>query len=243
MNVCIYRIPRGISVIKPRSFCPACKATLRWYELAPVVSCLFLKGKCGRCSAPISVRYPIIELLCGGVFVFFFVTEGLTTSFLIHSIFFVMLLTIFVIDLEYLIIPNGIIIVGLGFGIVMNLVVSVHAFISAAGSAFLAAILMLAIRWVGKAVFKKETMGMGDVKLSALIGLFIGIENFLIAVWAAAVFGCLYWLVRHFLLGLSIEDPARGKDMKLPFGSFLSLTSFVSILVNPLIHYSILPPL
>lgn len=136
-----------------------------------------------------------------------------------------MLLIIFVIDWENLIIPNGIIVFGSGFGIVMNLIVSVHAFIAAAGSGFLAAIIMFAFRWVGNSVFKKETMGIGDVKLSALIGLFIGIENFLISVWAAAIFGYLYWLTKRLLF----NSP---KDLKLPFGSFLSFTSFIVLVMS-----------
>jgi len=95
---------------------------------------------------------------------------------------------------------------------------------------------MLIIRWLGNTIFRKETMGIGDVKLSALIGLFVGIENFLFAVWSAAIIGCLYWLFKRFIMVLPIEDPARGKDIKLPFGSFLSLTSFAALLLSPIIQ-------
>jgi len=219
-------------VVTPRSFCPNCKTTLRWYELAPILSYLFLWGKCRSCGARISVRYPIIELICGGAFVFFFAAEGLTISFVAHSIFFVMLLTIFFIDWEKLIIPDSIIMLGLCFGIVFSLLDSIHTLFISVISAVIAATVMLVIRWMGNSVFKKETMGMGDVKLSAFIGLFVGVENFLLAVWAAAVIGCAYWLVRHLLLGSPIEDSTHGRDMKLPFGSFLSLTSFAAFIMS-----------
>lgn len=212
-------------MITPRSFCPHCKTTLRWYDLIPILSYLFLKGKCRSCGAKISVRYPIIELICGGGFVFLFMMGGLTMSFVGDLAFFVLLIMVAIIDWEHLVIPDGIIIVGLVLGTAMNLFVSINATVTALGSAMLAGAMMFVIRWVGNAVFKKETMGMGDVKLSALIGLFTGIENFLIALWAAAVIGCLYWIVRHVLLG----EP---KDTKLPFGSFLSLASFVVLIMS-----------
>jgi len=236
INVCIYRIPRGMSVITPRSFCPACKTTLRWYELVPVLSYLLLRRKCRTCQrldpssgARISLRHPIVELLCGVVFVFLYSLDGPSTDFMAHALLFTLLLSIFVIDWKHLIIPNGIIITGLVLGIAMYSLVSLHDLITAVGSGLLCAAVMFVFRWIGNAAFNKETMGMGDIKLSALIGLFVGIENFLFALWAAAVIGCLYWLVEHFIMGSQ-------KDMKLPFGSFLSLTSFVIFSFNPVIY-------
>ncbi len=214
-----------MSVVKPRSFCPNCKTTLRWYELIPVISFLFLRGKCRSCGAKISIRYPIIEILCGIVFVLLFSMDDMTIDFVAHSCFFALLLMIFVIDWENLTIPNGIIIGGLIIGIMINLSISLHPLIEAVGSALLAAIVMFAIRWIGNAVFKKETMGMGDVKLAALVGLFLGVQNFLFAVWAAAVIGCVYWTIKRF----SFDSP---KDAKLPFGSFLSLASFLVLMMS-----------
>ena len=225
VNVCIYRISRRMSVIIPRSFCPNCKRTLRWYELIPVLSYLFLRGKCRSCGAWISIRYPIVELICGGAFIFFFAAEGLTISFAAHSIFFVLLLTVFFIDWETLTIPDSIIILGISFGIVLNVLDSIHTLFVSVITAVIAAAVMFGIRWMGNSIFKKETMGMGDVKLAALVGLFLGLQNFLIAVWAAAVLGCLYWLVKHFLL----DSP---RDMKIPFGSLLSLAAILVLILS-----------
>jgi leader peptidase (prepilin peptidase)/N-methyltransferase len=225
VNVCIYRIPRRISVVKPRSFCPNCKTTLRWYELIPILSYLSLRGKCRKCGAKISIRYPIIELVCGGVFVYLFMMDGLTMGFVGSVTFFVLLLTIAVIDWEHLIIPNGIVVLGLVLGTTIDLFISVNTVITALGSALIAGAVMFVIRWLGNAAFKKETMGIGDVKLAALVGLFIGVQNFLLAVWAAAIIGCIYWVIKYYLMSSS-------KEIKLPFGSFLALTSFIVLMAS-----------
>ena len=171
------------------------------------------------------MSYPIIEVLCGGVFVLLYSMDGLTTTFMVHSLFFVILLPILVIDWEHLIIPNGIIVCGSILGIAASSILSIHALISAVVASLLAGGVMFAIRWIGNLFFKKETMGMGDVKLSAMIGLFIGVEDFLLVVWAAAVFGCVYWLALRLLRG-------GAKDLKLPFGSFLSLASFAVLMIR-----------
>ena len=239
VNVCVYRIPRGMSVVTPRSFCPSCRTILRWYELVPIVSYLFLRGRCRSCGGAISFRYPLIELISGGTLVLIFVRYGLDSYSITLAFFFMLLLIVFLIDWESLIIPNGIIVAGILIGVVLNLFISFHQLIAALGSALIAFLLMLLIRTAGNAVFKKETMGIGNTKLAALVGLFIGVQNFILAVWAAAMLGCLYWIVKRYMMGSPIEvspdksgQAVPAKDMKLPFGSFLSVTSFLVLLLS-----------
>ncbi len=237
-NVCIYRIPRRTSIVAPRSFCPACSRTLSWYELFPVVSFVLLQGRCRTCGRRISIRYPIVELLAGATFLYFFIVDPFYIEALSQAIFFLVLLVVAFIDWENLIIPNRIIIVGLLIGIVAKSLISFRLLGDAAIAGLLAGIAMLIVRSIGNLAFRKDTMGMGDVKLSILIGFFIGFENFLIAVWLASVLGVLYWTLKRITAGAP-------KDVKLPFGSFLSLASFVVVAASnhasPLIQLSITP--
>jgi len=229
VNACVYRIPRGVSVITPRSFCPSCKATLRWYELVPILSYLFLGRKCRSCGTAISVCYLILEFTSGVIFLSLLNIYGMTTDLITASAFSTLLLIVFLIDGEALLIPNGVVIIGIVIGVLLNLCFSFDHLLSSVGSALFASLLMFLIRLGGNVLFRKETMGMGDVKVSALIGLFIGMQDFLLAVWAAAIAGCLYWLIRHFIM----HSP---KDIRLPFGSFLALSSFVVFLFSDKIN-------
>jgi leader peptidase (prepilin peptidase)/N-methyltransferase len=237
-NVCIYRIPRRISVVAPRSFCPACRRTLSWYELIPVVSFAFLRGRCRNCGTRISIRYPVVELLGGAIFLYFFRFGTFSIEALAQALFFLVLIIVAFIDWENLVIPNQILITGLVIGVVAKSLVSFQLLGASAIAGLLAGAAAFIVRVAGNLSFKKDTMGMGDVKLSILIGFFVGFENFLIAVWLASVLGVLYWTLKHTTAGAP-------KDIKLPFGSFLSMASVVVFLasghIDPLIQYSIIP--
>ena len=175
-NVCIYRIPRNLSVVAPRSFCPHCGRTLSWYELIPVLSFLILRGRCRTCRGPISVRYPLVELAVAIVGLWLLTKDGPTLDALVKLLIFVLLLIIAVIDWNTLTIPNGLIIAGLVLGALSSCLSSIHVLMNAALSAVLASGFTLIVRMMGNFTFKKETMGLGDVKLAGLIGLFIGFE-------------------------------------------------------------------
>lgn len=224
-NVCIYRIPLKLSVVAPRSFCPHCKRTLTWYELIPVVSYLLLAGRCRTCNSRISLQYPFVEL-ASGLLGFYLVTRYSVTLFTVFAMPLLLLLIIIaVIDWRNLIIPNSLVIAGLLLGIIDLSFLSAHLLLSAALSAVLASGFTFVVRAAGNFIFRKDTMGIGDIKLAGLIGLFIGFEHFLVAVWFAAILGIIYWSIQRVL-------NRTAKDLRLPFGTFLSVTAIIIYLAT-----------
>ena len=234
-NVCIYRLPRGLSVMTGRSFCPCCRANLRWFELIPLLSFITIGGKCLRCRSRISFQYPVVEALAGFIVVFGLGDRGFTSDSLALTFFLLSMLVVVFVDWQRLVIPNSLLAYSFVAGIILsaapNLSVSpalgltiFSSLLSASSiqtvsssllsSVFCFAVMAL-ILFGGNRLFRKETMGAGDVKLAAVIGLYIGWELFLVALWAAALVGTLYGLTMILLFRRSIS-------MKVPFGSFLA---------------------
>ncbi|MGD1045727.1 MAG: prepilin peptidase [Bacteroidota bacterium] len=220
VNVCAYRLPRGVSVLALRSFCPFCNHRLTWYELIPVVGYALNRSRCRYCKERISPSYPFVEIFSAGIMLALLLKYSITSEFALSSIFCLLMLLIAIIDWKYLIIPNQIVIVGFIFGLAIKALVNndvlVNAMVSSIGSLAVVAIILL----LSNLFFKKETMGWGDVKLAGVIGLFLGFQNFLIVIWLAALGGSVYgvWLMRK-----------RGmlRETKLPFGSFLAIAACV----------------
>lgn len=221
LNVCIYRIPRGISLVDS-SFCPHCARPLRWYQLVPLVSFLSSKGKCGNCSSRISFQYPFIELIAAVVTVGLFLIYGDVKSYLYVSLFAILMLLVAMIDWKHLIIPNRVIVTGFVAGAVLNIVFYADQAFQKCLASFTAFSVAFFILLTGSWLLKKAVMGMGDVKLSALIGFFLGIQNFLVAFWFATIIGAAYGIVLQSAKGAS-------SDTKLPFGTFLALSSLVTL--------------
>jgi leader peptidase (prepilin peptidase)/N-methyltransferase len=227
INVCAYRLPRGVSVLALRSFCPSCNHRLTWYELLPVAGYTLNRGRCRYCKERISPSYPLVEIISAGILIVLLLKYTITLEFAFTSFFCLLMVLIAIIDWKYLIIPNQIVIVGFIFGLAMKALVKsnvlVNAIISSVGSLVIVAIILL----LSNLFFKKETMGWGDVKLAGVIGLFLGFQNFLIVLWMAAIIGTLYALTRsgkgnaHF----AISNPQSEIDFKLPFGSFLAVAA------------------
>ncbi len=220
INVCAYRLPRGISMVAMRSFCPSCNHRLTWYELIPVAGYVLNRGRCRYCKERISLSYPIVEIISAGILIVLLLKYAITVEFALSSIFCLLMVLIAIIDWKHLIIPNLIVIVGFILGLAMkaliNSTVLVNAIISSIGSMVVVAVILL----LSNFFFKKDAMGWGDVKVAGVIGLFLGFQNFLITFWLAAVSGSVYgiWLLRK-----------RGmpRETKLPFGSFLAAAACV----------------
>ncbi len=121
LNVCIYRIPREESIIFPSSHCPNCGTSLKWYDLVPVLSYIFQKGKCRYCGGEISQQYPIVELLNAIMYLFIYLQFGFTLEFLFYAIIFSILIIITVIDLQHMIIPDSLVIAIFIFTIIYKL--------------------------------------------------------------------------------------------------------------------------
>ena len=189
LNVCIYRLPQGLSIAVPRSFCPACQTPIRAYDNIPIISFLILGGKCRKCRAPISWRYPLVEGLTGGLALAFFLKMGLTFSFFCHFSFAAALVVITFIDLDHRIIPDVISLPGIVIGFLLSLLGitlgmwnSLIGIAVGGGSLYLVAI-------VYEAVTKREGMGGGDVKLLAMIGAWLG--------WKAVLFTLFFRLANR----------------------------------------------
>ena len=228
LNVCIYRMPRDKSIVKPRSFCPSCRKQIYWYDNIPFVSYLWLRGRCRFCQKKISFRYFLVEALTGSLFVFLYHRLGLGPSFWIYSAFFASLLVATFIDFEHQIIPDTISVGGLGVGVLLSFIFpSIHSVPTRVGSLLSSVLGVLVggmsiylIGLLGNFLFKKESMGGGDVKLLAMVGAFLGWEKALLAFFIAPLFGSI--------VGITLKL-TRGAEI-IPYGPFLSLASFIAFL-------------
>lgn len=238
LNVCIYRIPRKGSVASPkRSYCPHCEHTLSALDNIPVFSYIFLGGRCRYCKERISPRYMIVELLTAGFFVLM-LHRGLTLhqgmplivlEVAATCIFAALLLVISFIDLEFTIIPNKIVypgsLVGLLFAVGMAVAQKkTGLLLSRLLGGAIGGVGIMFIVIVGSAIFRKQAMGMGDVKLMAMIGIYLGPWPHLpITLLTASVFGSIIGVGLIFL-------SKKKMDSAIPFGPFLAMGALLSLL-------------
>lgn len=219
-NVCIYRMPHGKSVVKPRSFCPSCGKLIPWYENIPLVSYIFLRGQCSSCGESFSFRYFFIELLTGLMFAFAFYKYGLSVKTLEFIVFTSAMIIMFFTDLDERILPD---IITLGF-IPVGLIFSWFVLDRTPKESFLVAIAgaggLYLIAWLYFKIKKIEGMGMGDVKMLAMMGTFLGVRTF-IALLMASLLGTIVGLI--LVYGMK-----KGKNYEIPFGCFLAIASVIT---------------
>jgi leader peptidase (prepilin peptidase)/N-methyltransferase len=220
LNVVIYRMPGGISLIKPNSFCPKCKKPIKWFENIPVISYIFLGGKCSGCHSRISLRYPLIEIITGCLFLYSFIHFGLSIEFFFYVFFFCSLLIISGIDFSHQIIPDIISMPGIFIGLIFQIVKG--NFIPGLIGMLFGGGLILLIRIIGGKVYKKEVMGMGDVYLTAMIGAFVGFPFILAAIFIAALVGSILGII-------FIISTKQSRESPIPFGPFLSIGGILAI--------------
>lgn len=224
LNVLIYRLPRQKAFMLNRSVCPNCQNELKWYHNLPLVSFIFLRGKCGFCRAPISWRYPLVEVVNAAFYVYFYWQFGWGYQFLVFSLLSSALLTIFFIDLDFQIIPDAITIPGMVIGLAISwlpggigIVNSIIGLLVGGGSLYLIAIL-------GDWLFKKESMGGGDIKMTAMLGAYLGWQQMLFVFICSSVIG----------LAVSLVIMAFSKKLRetrtIPFGPFLALAAAVAMI-------------
>ncbi len=222
-NVCIYRIPQGKSILAPSSLCPKCGSRIRFYDNIPVASYLILKGKCRDCKAKISLQYPLVELVTAALLALAYLRFGLSWDFAARGILIVIMILTFFIDLRHRIIPDALTFPGLILGFLLSFVVSSPSVwnsllgIAVGGGMFyLAAIL-------GELVFKKESMGGGDIKLAMMLGAFLGWQNMLLILLLSAFLGSLVG-------GAALLFSKKLKETRtIPFGPFLSLGAVIAM--------------
>ena len=244
LNVCIHRIPEGISIVWPASKCAYCSKRIVWYDNIPVLSYLFLRGKCRHCQRKISAQYPIVEFLTGIVFLLLFrsvlmVSSGTTCVYVFFIVFCCLLIVGSFVDLRLHIIPNEITYTGLILAPIASILcVGLHdlsgslRFFVDSGNQWIASLLASLIEIFvsggliflcgvfGKLVFRKDAMGFGDVKLMGVIGGFLGWKLAVATFFLAPFLGLLFGLPRLIFK----------KGNVIPYGPFLSLAAFVCLL-------------
>jgi leader peptidase (prepilin peptidase)/N-methyltransferase len=221
LNVCIYRIQKEESVVWPSSHCPRCGKSLKPWDNIPVISFLVLKGRCRYCAEPISLRYPVVEILSALLAVGMLYRFGPTASFLIYYLWACVLLIITFIDLDIQIIPDRFSLGGIAAGLVAVYWLPL-TYKDALLGLFLGGGLLLAIIYGYYFLTKKEGMGGGDVKLLAMIGVFTGWQGVLFTVFTSSLVGTLvgipYGLINKGTLKTAI-----------PFGPFLALGALIYV--------------
>jgi leader peptidase (prepilin peptidase) / N-methyltransferase len=220
LNVCIYRLPREESVAWPASRCTSCRRALAWYENVPVLSWAVLRGRCRTCKAPVSAMYPVIELTTGILFAATYYWYGPTPLGIVRMLFGCAMVVLFVIDLQHQILPNIITVPGIVIGLALSLFLPpgwVSSLIGVAvGGGMLFAIAETYFRLRGI-----QGLGMGDVKMLAMIGAFLG--------WQLALLTLILSSFGGALVGVALIVTKRGgMQSKLPYGTFLAVAAAIA---------------
>lgn len=233
LSVVVHRVPAGLSIVHPPSRCPKCGHQLKLNENIPVLGWLWLKGRCSACRTPIPVRYPLLEAICGIVFILIFALFGLSWQTLGYWVFFSWLLALALIDIDTMTLPNPLTQSGLVAGLGFQVVLGIAATASLAGSiqqlmegvlgAVLGIWLVDAIAIVGTIALGQAAMGGGDAKLAAMMGAWIGWKLLLLAGFLACAIGA-------FAGGGAIALGLLNRRQPFPFGPFLSLGGIIAAL-------------
>ena len=221
LNVVIHRLPRGESLVSPGSRCPACGSAIAPYDNVPVVSWLVLRGRCRRCGEPIPARYPLVELLTAATFAAVTIVRGVEEELIVTLPFAAVLIAVGGIDLEHRIVPNRIVVPAAVYALASSAALRPHELpeLLIAGAAAFAFLLVAALAY-------PAGMGMGDVKLAGVIGLFLGLSvvpALVVAFAAGSVVG----------IAIMARQGLRARKSGVPFGPFLALGGLVGLLAGP----------
>jgi len=236
LNVCIARLPEKKSLVRPGSHCPTCSTPIRWYDNVPLFSFLILRGKCRQCGTSISFQYPAVELLTAVLFVLLVRQFPNPVALGIYAVFTCSLIVVTFIDFKHYIIPDEISIPGVFIGLAVSLLpnsltggqmVSGSFFNSLIGCIVGGGLLYLTALF-SLAVFKKEGMGGGDIKLLAMVGAFLGWKLALMTIVLGSVLGAIVGVT---LIGLGVKK----RTDYIPFGPFLALAAILSLLYGDII--------
>ncbi len=225
LNVCIYRIPREISVVTPPSACPHCGTRIAFYDNVPVLGWLWLGGRCRTCRAAISKRYPVVEAVTAMTFVGLVWIYGVTLELIPALVFSAAMIVVTLIDYDERIIPDVITWPGTALGILASLITPV-TFIDSLVGAVVGFTMLWAIAWGYRKATGVDGMGGGDVKLAAMLGAFLGWQGLLLTVFLASAAGTV--------VGAVLMAAKRGgRRTALPFGTFLAPVGVVVYIWGP----------
>mgnify|MGYP001598900952 CR=1 FL=1 len=220
VNVLIWRIPKGMG-IGGRSICRKCKGKISWFDNIPLLSFVLLRARCRNCKSKISLRYPLVELTTGIIFLLLFLKFGLSYEMLFFAILSPILISIFFIDLDHQIIPDALVFCGIGFSFLYLLLFNSQSFYSSIFAGLLSSLFLLILYFITSG----KGMGLGDVKLALLGGMVVGLTKVLYWFFAAfltgAIIGCILILIKKY-----------GLKSKIAFGPFLVFALFLTIFLR-----------
>ena len=240
LNVVIWRVPRGESIVSPPSHCPKCNAAIKWYQNIPILSWLALRGKCANCGEPISPRYILIETLGGVLFLAAFwkygargdlVVAGLNTT--VAWIWLALMIVGSMIDFDHKLLPDFVTVGGMVLGVVVSAVDSCRlqsiapVLWSLGGLAFGFGLLWL-IRFFGSKAFKREAMGLGDVFLMGAVGALFGPVAVLVTLILSSVFGSVVGVGM-----IALSKTKFGRFVEIPYGPYICLGCLAWMFYGP----------
>jgi leader peptidase (prepilin peptidase) / N-methyltransferase len=282
LNVCITRIPEGLSIVRPASRCPRCQSSIKPYDNIPILSWLILRGKCRHCHLPISPLYPIIEFLTGAFFVLTFYSFAVTVPTFKWLFFGCLLIVLMATDLRVRLLPDAVTFFGLGLGLAFATRIFPSSFLgiyglwfrlpsslphavagvldSLLGAAF-GSLLLLAAATLYKLVRHRDGMGMGDVKMMAMVGAFLGIRGAFLTILFGTLLGSIVGIATVLIFyssgwkrDLAARAARRGlahgsansirfsiaSRYQFPLGTFLGLAAFFVVFALPRILHLLL---
>jgi leader peptidase (prepilin peptidase)/N-methyltransferase len=231
LNVCIYRMPRSKSIVRPGSSCPACEKPIKFYDNIPIMSYVILGGKCRHCGTKISLRYPFVELLTAAIFLMIYRRWGLSYELFIQMFFVSLLVAVTFIDYDFQIIPDILSIGGLIAGIAISFIRPNFRFLDALYGVLLGGGVLFVIAYGYQLITKREGMGGGDIKLLAMIGAFTGLKGVIFSLIGGSIIGTLVGIPLMFI-------KKENTQYAIPFGPFLSLSAAIYLFKgNGIMHY------
>ncbi len=234
LNVVIHRLPLGLSTVKPRSRCPSCSAPIRALDNLPVLSYILLRGRCRSCGAGISWRYPLIEAVTALLLVGCYIAFGLSPQAVLAAVFVCLMIVLAMIDYDHMILPDRITWPGIAFGFLAHAILVVllrlpwSHMLEPLGGFLLGGGMTLAIYGTWWLIRREEGLGLGDAKMLALIGTFLGWKAMLVAFFFAVLSGSIVGVVL-------MSRNGQGMQTKLPFGAFLALGALLALFAAPAI--------
>lgn len=221
-----YRIPNKIKATSPRSFCNECKKPLKWYMNIPILSYIFLKGRCAYCKKPINFIYPFVEIVCALLFLCNYLMYGLSLNFWLSTILTCALMVTIISDFLYYYISDRVLIIS-GISIIISLLCyldKIEVFKHIIAGALLFAV-MYGLKLLGNFMFKKESLGDGDIKLMGIIALALGIINSFVSLFLGSLVGLIFSLIIS----------KKNKEGIIPFGPFLLIGALMTLYFSDII--------
>lgn len=225
-NVCIFRIPEKQSVSNPPSHCARCNTRLKPIDLIPILSYLMAGKKCRYCKEEISSRYAIVELLTGILFLLVYNFYGFRLETIYYIALVSLLIIITFIDIDHYIIPDGLIIIGSIFAVAINLLVGIVTVKEMILGSVICGGGMLLLIYLIELTVKKEVMGGGDIKLFAMLGLFLGLKGGLLTILLSVYVGAIYGILTIVYSKLKKQE----YNSMIPYGPFISVAALICVL-------------